>query len=350
MTSDQEPARTEHLVHLSGLVYGLDLRGELPEEFRAYLHSSAEHIAGRERAIDVSYRVVSELPEVDEIWVGERKPPQRSSRLALFRQPDGFGLRVDCEGCGLFRFTPSAIGVEWLPNGDGAAHYFFSYALPLWLESRGMPVLHASAVSFGDRAVGFLGPSGVGKSTLCAGLMTTGCDLVADDGLVLRVDGHGDWHCVHGPPLLKLWPSALENRLGVSAKELPRVYQSFEKRLMACIPKSPTTTADGLTLATVYVLDRQTESKGDVTISACTARESLVRLLEHSLAGAPVAALGLPAQRLEQLARVVGQIPVKTLRYPSGGERWHLIRDSILEDLATNGPFSATPKRSVTGC
>ena len=337
MTIDRKRRRTENLVHVSGLVYGLNLSGELPKEFRAYLHSTAEPVVGRERAIDVRYRVVSELPEVDEIWVGERRPPQSKSRLAVFRQPDGFGLRVDCEGRGLFRFTTRVIEVEWLPGGSGAAHYFFSYALPLWLETRGMPVLHASAVSFGDQAIGFLGPSGVGKSTLCAGLVSTGCDLVADDGLVLRVGGHGDWHCVHGPPLLRLWPSALEDRLGVSAKELPRVHQSFEKRLLACTQKSSATTADGLTLATVYVLDRQTESKGDVTISACTARESLVRLLEHSLAGAPVAALGLSAQRLEQLSRVVGQVPVKTLRYPSGDDRWHLIREAILEDLALGG-------------
>ncbi|MCH7665138.1 MAG: hypothetical protein IH936_04315 [Acidobacteria bacterium] len=334
MTIDQKRGRSENLVHLSGLVYGLNLRGELPQEFRAYLHSSAEQIAGGERAIDVRYRVVRELPEVDEIWVGERRPPQRNSRLALFRQPDGFGLRVDCEGRGLFRVTASAIEVEWLPDGAGAAHYFFSYALPLWLESRGMPVLHASAVSFGDRAVGFLGPSGIGKSTLCVGLVSTGCDLVADDGLVLRVDGHGDWRCLQGPPLARLWPSALEDHFGVSAKELPRVYQSFEKRLMACTPKSVAKTAAGLTLATVYMLDRKAESKGYVTISACSARESLVRLLEHSLTGAPVAALGLSAQRLDQLSRVVSQIPVKTLRYPSGGDRWHLLREAILEDLA----------------
>jgi len=241
---------------------------------------------------------------------------------------------VDCEGRGLFRVTASAIEVEWLPDGAGAAHYFFSYALPLWLESRGMPVLHASAVSFGDRAVGFLGPSGIGKSTLCAGLVRTGCDFVTDDGLVLRVDGRGDWRCLHGPPLLKLWPSSLEVRLGVSAKDLLRVYHSLEKRLPALSQENVNETADGLKLAGVYLLDRQAANSTHVTISACTARESLVRLIEHSLAGAPVAALGLSAQRLDQLSRVVSQIPVKTLRYPSGGDRWHLIREAILEDLA----------------
>ncbi len=197
-----------------------------------------------------------------------------------------------------------------------------------------MPVLHASAVSFGDGAVGFLGPSGIGKSTLCAGLVRTGCDFVTDDGLVLRVDGRGDWRCLRGPPLLKLWPSSLEVRLGVSAKDLLRVYHSLEKRLPAFSQENVNETADGLKLAGVYLLDRQAANSTHVTISACTARESLVRLIEHSLAGAPVAALGLSAQRLDQLSRVVSQIPVKTLRYPSGGDRWHLIREAILEDLA----------------
>jgi len=318
---------------VSGLVYGIHIHGNLPAGFQLYIRSQVEHNVNRESSIDVRYRVIRRLPEVEEIWVGQ-PGPQATGRFALFRERGGFGLTVACEGSGVFRLRPKAIEIEWLPEGTGAAHYFFSHALPLWLESRGIPVLHASAVAFGDRAVAFVGQSGIGKSTLCAGLVRSGCHFVVDDGVPLRKDGNGDWRCAHGPPLLRLWPSALEDRLGVSSKELPRVHDSLEKRMMPCSNDNVANTAAGLRLASVYVLDRQPEDSSQVTISACTARESLVRLIEHSVAGAPVAVLGLSAQRLEQLSRVVSQIPVKTLRYPSGDDPCQLISEAILEDLA----------------
>jgi hypothetical protein len=334
MTIDRNSGRHESLARLSGRAYGIHLTGNLPQEFQAFLHSFTEPRADRDRDLRVSYRVLGELPKVDEIWVAEPRPPLSNNRLALFRQSGGFGLRVDCEGSGLFRFTPGRIEIEWLVQGAGAAHYFFAYALPLWLESRGMPVLHASAVSFGDRAVGLLGPSGVGKSTLCAGLVQAGCDFMADDGLVLREDGDGDWRCVHGPPFLRLWPSALEHRLGVAPEKLPRVYESLEKRLMRCAQETVSTVAVGLKLAAIYMLDRQAEERREVRISAFSARESVVRLIEHSLAAGPVAALGLSAQRLEQLSRVAEQTRVKRLDYPGGSDRWHRVREAILDDLA----------------
>ena len=333
MSRDRNTVRSESLADLSGLVYGLYLRGKLPQEFRAYLYPVAERESVREREVRVRYQVVGELPRVDEIWASERRPMHGNSRLALFRQLDGFGLSVECEGSGLFRFTSGGIEIEWSPWGAGAAHYFFAYALPLWLESKGRQVLHASAVSFGGRGVALLGPSGIGKSTLCAGLVTTGYDFVADDGLVLREDGDGDWRCLHGPPFLRLWPSALEDRLGVEARDLPRVHESLEKRLMECAREDVCTHPGGLKLAAVYSLVRQTESQAQVSISPCTARDSLIHLIEHSLAGAPVAALGWSARRLEQFSRLAMQTPVKYLRYPDGN-RWHLVGEAILKDLA----------------
>lgn len=317
---------------VSGVAYGVRVRGNLPAEFRPYLRSPADRGAGAASSLDVRIEAVHELPEVEPIWATDPSP-ETAGRMALFREPAGFGLRVDGEGSGLFRITPGAIAIEWVPGGAGAAHYFFAYALPLWLESTGVPVLHASAVSFGARAVAFVGPSGMGKSTLCAGLVRSGCSFVADDGLPLREDENGAWWCAPGPPWLKLWPSALERQLGVPAADLPRVQDSLEKRMMACAGDDPSALPAGLELAAVYVLDGLMRDAREVTIRSCAARDALVRLIEHSLAPAPVASLGLSAQRLDRLARVVARAPVKRLRYPAGGDRWRQIHRAILEDL-----------------
>ena len=59
-------------------------------------------------------------------------------------------------------------------------------ALAIALFQRGHLVLHASAVSFGDRIAAFAGPSGTGKSTLAAACVTRGARLVTDDVVCLE--------------------------------------------------------------------------------------------------------------------------------------------------------------------
>jgi hypothetical protein len=336
MSSDQEGQ--DRPVDVSGVVYGVRVRGRLPAAFRAYLVPAAGEPVDAAASIEVSYRLRDDLPEVDEIWASEAEGPRLRGRFALFRLPEGFGLTVAAEGRGLFRCTPRAIRVEWTEPGTGAPHYLFSYALPLWLEAQGVPVLHGSAVSFGERAVAFVGPSGVGKSVLCAELLRLGCGFLADDALALYRDegrdARGEWRCAHGPPLLRLWPSGLESRLEVPAHGLPKVHESLEKRQMLLSGERAGLPASGPRLAAVYVLRRRPEAGGPVRISACGARDALVRLLEHGVAAAPAAALGLSGGRLERLADAAERVPVRLLGYPSSADSAAPIRDAIERDLA----------------
>jgi hypothetical protein len=62
-------------------------------------------------------------------------------------------------------------------------------ALPMLLWMRGGIVLHAAGIvpERMDRAIAIAGPSGIGKSTLAAGLVQTGACLVGDDSLWLTL-------------------------------------------------------------------------------------------------------------------------------------------------------------------
>ena len=328
------------LEDVSGEVYGVHLRGRLPPAFRPYLVPAAGPRVDSASSLQVSYLLVRDLAEIEEVWVSEPEeagPTRTPGRFALFRVPDGFGLSVADEGRGLFRCTAREIRIEWTTPGTGAPHYLFSYALPLWLEVEGVPVLHGSAVSVGGRAVGFVGRSGVGKSVLCAELVRLGCGFVADDGLALRRaggrDARGEWRCFHGPPLLRLWPSGLEGRLEIAAEALPRVHETLEKRQLTVSGESAGVPAAGLPLAAVYVLRRRPEAAGAVELSESRPRDALVRLLEHGIAAGPVAALGLSGRRLERLADLVETTPVRLLGYPSGADSAARVREAILEDL-----------------
>lgn len=328
------------LAEVSGLAFGVAVRGLLPADFAAFLRPLEAAASPPRRDLEVGYRVVPRLAEVEEVWVAEPREPVTRDRFALFRQPDGFGLSMRAEdtggpgSAGLFRIGARRVDVEWLPGGAGAAHAFFTYAFPLWLEARGVTVLHASAVALGGRVVAFVGPSGVGKSTLCAELVRAGGGFVADDGLALEEDAAGGWRCLPGPPWLRLWPSALEGRLGVAASELPRVHQALDKRRLPVAGESETP-AGGLPLAAVYLLERGpgADGGGAPAIDACTRRDALLRLVEHSLAAAPLAALGLAEERLDRLGRLAARVAVRRLRLPAGADSAHRVREAILADL-----------------
>jgi hypothetical protein len=82
-------------------------------------------------------------------------------------------------------FTFGRVGpVDYDPVDDGDARLLWQRsALPLAVEARGMPVLHASAVSSGDRCVVVCGRSTAGKSTLAAAAGREGHRVESDDAI-----------------------------------------------------------------------------------------------------------------------------------------------------------------------
>lgn len=87
--------------------------------------------------------------------------------------------------------------------------FLLGAGLGVLLHQRGLLVLHASAVGLQDRAVGFLGAKGWGKSTTAAALHHRGHPLVADELLVIRFDDRGRPLAIPGPSQVKLWEDAL---------------------------------------------------------------------------------------------------------------------------------------------
>jgi hypothetical protein len=109
-------------------------------------------------------------------------------------------------------------------------HLLLDQALPLALSARGELVLHASAVAFGGRALGFAGVAGRGKSTLAAGFMNLGCALLADDGLLLRRRGKRflAWPSYPG---LRLWPGTARELFRAGAAPRRVAHYTTKQRL-----------------------------------------------------------------------------------------------------------------------
>ncbi|HEY9660365.1 MAG TPA: hypothetical protein V6C65_18075, partial [Allocoleopsis sp.] len=96
------------------------------------------------------------------------------------------------------------------------------------LHQRGYLVLHASAISLGNRAVAFVGDKGQGKSTMAAMLHRQGHQLLADDIVAITFDQKGQPVVHPGFPQVKLWSDAIV-ALGDKPDALPQIHPLVDK-------------------------------------------------------------------------------------------------------------------------
>ena len=97
------------------------------------------------------------------------------------------------------------------------------------LHQRGMLAIHGSAITDGKQTAILSGQSGVGKSTLAAGLLELGYSVIADD---ISVIGQNGKHFIveSGIPHLKLWKDVLVHLN--KADDLSKVRPQLEKYRM----------------------------------------------------------------------------------------------------------------------
>jgi hypothetical protein len=128
----------------------------------------------------------------------------------LGRSGDQYVVALD----GLARFVVSpaadriAIHAERDASDFRVRHALIHQILPLVMSRRGRCVIHASAVSWRDRIVGFVGRTGAGKSTIAAACASMGAALVTDDSLILE-RSTGVWRAVPSYPGLRLLPASI---------------------------------------------------------------------------------------------------------------------------------------------
>jgi hypothetical protein len=206
--------------------------------------------------------------------------------------------------------------------------------LAFWLERQGIPTLHASAVVVGGRAAAFLSHSRDGKSTLAAALVQAGYPLLTDD--ILPVEHtDGAFRGRPGYPTMRLWPDEAQHFLG-SCQGLELVHPKLTKRRVPVGPDGFGAFCDtSQRLACLYLPERRDAAEwgAKIEVTPVSLRDAVIELVRHSFTARIVEALGWQPQRLDFFARLVRQVPLRRLVYPSGFAHLPRVREAILQDL-----------------
>jgi hypothetical protein len=117
-------------------------------------------------------------------------------------------------------------------------------------------------------------------------------------------------------------------------EHLPRVDPALDKRWVSAGPDGfGMFQGSPLPLGCIYLLDRSPGREAAVEIQDISPRDALAEVLRHSFLPLLVEAAGLQTSRFEALTRLVRQVPVKRLRYPTGFDRLPSVAEALLRDL-----------------
>jgi hypothetical protein len=217
---------------------------------------------------------------------------------------DGTHFWMNRQGTELWAEWPDNLTIE------DAATYLLGPVLGLLLRLRGVICLHASAISFGDRAIAFVGSEGAGKSTTAAMLAQKGCAVISDD-IVALVERQGSFYVYPAYPYLCLWSDSVTMVYGPD-KKLPSFSASWDKRLLSLAGNNLKFAAEPVPLRAIFALGDRNSLEGAPRIEPLTAKEALLSLVANSYA-TNLLDNEMRAHEFEFLGRMLRSVPVQRL-------------------------------------
>lgn len=250
-----------------------------------------------------------DLPELEGGEVGEP-----DIRIVLASREEA-GERLEIEGIATYTVSGGdRIAVDIQPQAEPSEVRLFllGTAMGIALHQRGDLPLHASSVTIGDKAALFMGPSGMGKSSLAAWLARRGCEVMADDVTVVRFD-EGDPMAIPGLNRMRLWRDAAE-RFDLPVSDLPRSFPSdpaYDK-----FDVSPTALGGVVDLpapiAAIYLLDWGEA----VSIEALTGAAAVEALFANTYRGEYVETSGKAPDHMRNCVTLASTAPIYRFARP----------------------------------
>lgn len=218
------------------------------------------------------------------------------------------------------------------PSAETLDHCLNDLILPRLVASDGELVLHGSLVSTDSGLVGFIGPSGQGKSTLAASLVARGAGLLTDDAFLLQASNE-DWRAKPIAASLRLFPDAIEQIFPEVDQTTPVAEYTSKRR----VPIS--TKPDGGPIAALF---RLAEDANDVRVDRLPLAEACIALVSNAFALEPQDAREA-SRRFANAAELSKAVPVFNLDYPRDFGRLAEVHTAILETIGQHASGTELP-------
>lgn len=218
------------------------------------------------------------------------------------------------------RITTDGRSIGWFaePGTSDAVtgHVLLDIAVPAAIAFTGAVVLHATAVVVGSTAIGFLGSSGAGKSTVAIAVARAGEVLLADD--CLRVELLGSDGVIAHPsyPVSRLLGDSADAMLGQG--EAGEADATGKVRVDAGSVGIATAQAP-VRLGALIALDRSSDLNRVASLEPLSRVRGFMAIADQRLD------IDLPSgvheRIIERFAIVAERVPVYRLRYRSSYDR-----------------------------
>lgn len=291
---------------------GLRVRSELPlPELLPW--------TGSDRAVDVRiYLAADPLPELTEITTYHPLIQVAADGRSRFALP----------AVGSYLISPNGreVTVAPAPGADSAEVrlFLFGTVFAIICHRLGLLALHACCVQVGDKAIAFAGDSGIGKSTLAAGLWKRGFSLLADDITVVDMSMAGAPMVLPSFPQIKLWRDSLE-KLGASPDGLRATRAALDKYHLPVRDRFSTMP---LPLAKLVLLKKgQDAADGFTPLPALQTLKHQGQILYRPRL---MIRLGTQAQQINQYMRLMAEVGgVSTLGRPETPDDWDRLEGAL---------------------
>lgn len=205
-------------------------------------------------------------------------------------------------------------GIPW-----GEANPFIQgRILPLALNFQGAVTMHGAAAVVEGGVAALLGTSGTGKSTLSASFHSLGYTLVADDLVAVWQDDR-DPYVEWGPSHVRLDENSI--KYIASQQDDPLDAELDYDKTRVTLRSNQADLSGGNPLRTIYLLDRVEAGELDgPEIIELSSVEALPTIMQ-GISNRTILDKKQLADQFGLIGRMLGKVPVKHLRYPSGMEK-----------------------------
>ncbi len=305
--------------------FGLDLSSDFPFVVRS---------PGGQREPNLRFTCTDRLnrsPRAQTVYTSSIRTSDDRPALELDEASGAHFLRV--AGIGEFELEEGSITCRpWIRQPELVEIALLGTVLALWLELRGIPAIHASAVEIDGSAVAFMAGHQGGKSSLAAAFLQMGHALISDDISALgSLEGRIQLRPSY--PQMRMWPRDAAHFLG-SEVRLRRLYPGGEKRR---VPVGPAGfgrfCAKTIPLVLAILPERDASYRGPIVLEPVGRAGAVVELTRHSFLGRTVHALGLAPGRFDTFAEIARQVSFQRLRFPAGFEFLPGVEQAVIEAL-----------------